>query len=101
MSERAIADPSQHGWVEVDGKWKWDVASGGGGESYDDTEVRGLIATNASAISTNVSDISGNSGRIDALEAGGGGGGDSLWTDNGDGTISYSGTAKATDFIAG
>lgn len=93
MSERAIADPSQHGWTEVDGKWKWDVASGGGGDSYDDTEVRGLIATNAS-------DISGNSGRIDALEAGGGGG-SGLWTDNGDGTISYSGTAKAADFIAG
>ena len=95
MSERAIADPSQHGWVDAgDGKWMWD-SSGGGGESYDDTEVRGLIATNASA-------ISGNSNRIDALESGGGsGGGDSLWTDNGDGSISYSGIAKATDFIAG
>ena len=100
MSERAIADPSQHGWVEVDGKWKWDAASGGGGESYDDAELRGLISTNASAISTNASGISDNSDRIDALESSGGsGGGDSLWTANGDGTISYSGIAKANDFL--
>ena len=96
MSERAIADPSQHGWVEVDGKWMWD-SSGGGGESYNDTEVRGLIAANTSAISANTSDISDNSGRIDALENAGGG---SLWTDNGDGSISYSGVAKASDFVA-
>ena len=88
MSERAIADPSQHGWTEVDGKWMW--GGSGGGSGYDDAEVRGLIAANTSAISD-------NSGRIDALESAGGG---SLWTDNGDGSISYSGTAKATDFIA-
>ena len=93
MSERAIADPSQHGWVEVDGKWMWD-SSGGGGESYNDTEVRGLIAANTS-------DISGNSDRIDALEAGGGGGGgDSLWTEESPGVISYSGTVRATDVVA-
>jgi len=86
MSERAIADPTEHGWVDAGGgKWVWG-ASGGSGGSYDDAEVRGLISD--------------NSERIDALEAGGGGGGDSLWTDNGDGTISYSGTAKASDFIA-
>ena len=30
------------------------------------------------------------------VSAGGGGG---LWTDNGDGSISYSGTAKASDFV--
>lgn len=83
MSERAIADPTEHGWVDAGGgKWVWG-ASGGG--SYDDTEVRGLISD--------------NSDRIDALEASGGGG-SSLWTDNGDGTISYSGVAKASDFIA-
>ena len=95
MSERAIADPSEHGWTEVDGKWMW--GGSGGGSGYDDAEVRGLIAANTSAISDNASDISDNSGRIDALESAGGG---SLWTDNGDGSISYSGTAKATDFIA-
>ena len=87
MSERAISDPSQHGWVEVDGKWIW--GGSGGGSGYDDTEVRGLIATNASA-------ISGIDGRVTTLEGAGGG----LWTDNGDGSISYSGIAKATDMVA-
>ena len=47
MSERAIADPSQHGWTEVDGKWMWAAGLAGG---YDDAEVRGLIADNASDI---------------------------------------------------
>lgn len=67
MSERVINDPTVAGW-ELDpstGYWMWAAGSGGG--SYDDTEVRGLIAANAS-------EISANSGRIDALEAGGGGG---------------------------
>ena len=46
MSERAIADPSQHGWVEVDGKWKWDAASGGGGGgSIQDGDTEGQITT--------------------------------------------------------
>ena len=83
MSERAISDPAVAGWeLNPDtGYWMWAAS---GGASYDDTEVRGLISD--------------NSDRIDALEAGGGGGG--LWTDNGDGTISYSGVAKASDFIA-
>ena len=31
MSERIVNDPSQHGWVEVDGKWVW----GGSGNSGD------------------------------------------------------------------
>jgi hypothetical protein len=31
MNQRVIADPSQHGWVEVDGKWVWDAAGGGAG----------------------------------------------------------------------
>jgi hypothetical protein len=55
----------------------------GGGSGYDDTEVRGLISSNTS--------------RIVALEADSGGG---LWTDNGDGSISYSGIAKAADMVA-
>ena len=98
MSERAINDPTVAGWeLNPDtGYWMW-AAGSGGGSGYDDAEVRGLIAANTSAISANTSDISDNSGRIDALENAGGG---SLWTDNGDGSISYSGTAKATDFIA-
>ena len=97
MSERAINDPTVAGWeLNPDtGYWMWAAGSGGG---YDDAEVRGLIATNTSDIATNALGVSGNSGRLDALEAGGGGGG--LWTDNGDGTISYSGVAKASDFVA-
>ena len=168
MSERAIADPSQHGWVEVDGKWKWDVASGGGGSIQDgdsvgdvtvwdgaewvpndDLQVRdGFIEMLGNRISAYLGnggteaaisfkeqdgteairmysdevgnlnfwdgvngilrmqmDVNGDMrvhGRVfsNGVELGGGGGGDSLWTDNGDGSISYSGTAKATDFVA-
>ena len=95
MSERAIADPTEHGWVDAGGgKWMW--AGSGGGTGYDDTEVRNLIADNTAAISANASDISGIDARVTTLEGAGGG----LWTDNGDGTISYSGVAKASDFIA-
>ena len=42
MSERAISDPSQHGWVEVDGKWVWGVESGG---SIQDGDTEGQITT--------------------------------------------------------
>ena len=85
MTERAIADPTEHGWVDAGGgKWVW------GGTGYDDTEIRGLIADNATA-------ISGIDARVTTLEGDSGGGG--LWTDNGDGTISFSGTAKAYDFV--
>ena len=31
MSERIVTDPSQHGWVEEDGKWVWDASGGGAG----------------------------------------------------------------------
>ena len=31
MSERIVNDPSQHGWVEVDGKWMWGGSGGGSG----------------------------------------------------------------------
>jgi len=50
MSERIVSDPSQHGWVEEDGKWVWDGQSqsslwtdeGNGSISYDGTvEVNG------------------------------------------------------------
>ena len=66
MSERAISDPTEHGWTEVDGKWMW--GGSGGGTGYDDTEVRGLIADNAAAIATNASDISGIDARVTSLE---------------------------------
>jgi hypothetical protein len=71
MSERVINDPTVAGWeLNPDtGYWMWAAGSGG----YDDTEIRGLIADNTAGIATNASNISGNSSRIDALEAGGGG----------------------------
>jgi len=31
MSERIVNDPSQHGWVEEDGKWVWAGSGGSGG----------------------------------------------------------------------
>ena len=41
MSERIVSDPSQHGWIEVNGKWVWD-ASGG---SIQDGDTEGQITT--------------------------------------------------------
>ena len=47
MSERIVDNPANHGWLDIGGgKWKW----AGTGTSYDDTEIRGLIADNASDI---------------------------------------------------
>jgi hypothetical protein len=46
MNQRVIADPSQHGWVEADGKWVWDAASGGSsGGSIQDGDTEGQITT--------------------------------------------------------
>ena len=46
MSERAIADPSQHGWTEVDGKWMWaGSGSGSGNGSIQDGDTEGQITT--------------------------------------------------------
>ena len=54
MTERVVDNPANHGWVDAGGgKWKW----AGTGADYDDTEIRGLIADNASGISQNASDI--------------------------------------------
>lgn len=44
MSERAISDPTEHGWVEVDGKWMWG-GSGGGSGSIQDGNTTGQITT--------------------------------------------------------
>ena len=92
MAERIVSDPSQHGWVEVNGKWMWG-ASGGSGGSYDDTEVRGLISANTTA-------ISGLDSRVTALESAGGGGGGGFWVEESPGVIKYTGIAKATDVVA-
>lgn len=96
MSERAISDPTEHGWKEVDGKWMW--GGSGGGSGYDDAELRGLISANAS-------DISDIDARVGALEADTGGSyiaGNGI-TINGNEikmSGSYSGNLTATDFIA-
>jgi hypothetical protein len=82
---------------------------GQGGDNTGD-----LIINNASATNTKFYTDSQERMRIDAdgnvnitgklfingEEVTAGGGGDSLWTDNGDGTISSAKTAKAPDFIA-
>ena len=84
MSKRVISDPTVAGWElnPATGYWMW-AAGSGGGDSYDDTEVRGMIAD--------------NSGRIDALEADSGG--DSFWVEESPGVIKYTGTAKANTLI--
>lgn len=108
MSERVVDNPANHGWVDAGGgKWKWS----GTGTSYDDTEIRGLISDNATAISDNATAISDNAtaisvlggdiavidGRITALEDNTGG---SFWVEESPGVIKYTGTAKATDVVA-
>ena len=42
MSERIVNDPSQHGWVEEDGKWVWDGQSAG---SIEDGDTEGQVTT--------------------------------------------------------
>ena len=184
MSERIVNDPSQHGWVEVDGKWMWG-ASGGSGGSIQDGDTEGQITTwdgtewtpegvvvvsdgnvgigsaplalsgtrtyvdgqatgggfeihsggtrqaqmYSSADGTvNIGSftdqplniIAGggtritvdSNGRVDitgklfvngqeVTGGGGGGGGDSFWVEESPGVIKYTGTAKATDVVAG
>ena len=52
MSERAITDPSQHGWVDAgDGKWMWGGSGGGdagGGSITDGTEEGQVTRWNGS-----------------------------------------------------
>ena len=44
MSERVVDDPSQHGWVEENGKWVWGGSggTGGGGESLWSENAEGI-----------------------------------------------------------
>lgn len=44
--------------------------------------------------------VSSNTSRISALEAGGGGGGDSFWTSTGPNEITYNGTIVVEDAVA-
>ena len=47
MSERAIADPTEHGWVDAGGgKWVWGGSGGGSGNgSIQDGDTEGQITT--------------------------------------------------------
>ena len=47
MSERAISDPTEHGWVDAgDGKWMWGGSGGGSGNgSIQDGDTEGQITT--------------------------------------------------------
>jgi len=97
MSERVITDPSQHGWVEVDGKWVWDAESGGGagaGMVISETEptdkaegMQWLNPTNGLVLFWDDEKWLQMPGGVDGAD--GADGADGLWTDNG-GSISYS-----------
>jgi hypothetical protein len=95
MNERVITDPSQHGWVEVDGKWVWDAASGGGagaGMVISETEptdkaegMQWLNPTNGLVLFWDDEKWL----QMPTTGAAGKDGVDGLWTDNGDTSISY------------
>lgn len=96
MSERIVSDPSQHGWVEVDGKWVWDASGSGGagaGMVISETEptdkVEGMQWLNPTTGLVLFWDgekwleMPGGKDGADGKD-----GVDGLWTDNG-GSISY------------
>ena len=98
MNQRVIADPSQHGWVEVDGKWVWDADGGAGaGMVISETEptdpVEGMQWLNPNTglvlfwddskwLQMPTTGAAGKDG-VDGV--------DGLWTDEGDGLISFIG----------
>jgi len=46
MSERAISDPTEHGWVDAGGgKWMWGGSGGGSGSPIQDGDTEGQITT--------------------------------------------------------
>ena len=104
MSERIVNDPSQHGWVEVNGKWMWG-ASGGGSDlsnyyTKSESDGRYLQSETDPTVPDHVKSIS--TADIDKWNnppSGGGGGG--FWVEETPGVIKYNGTAKATDLVAG
>ena len=100
MSERAISDPTEHGWKEVDGKWVWDASGGGAGagmvisETEPADKVEGMQWLNPTTglvlfwddekwLQMPTTGAAGKDG------ADGKDGVDGLWTDNGDTSISY------------
>ena len=98
MNQRVIADPSQHGWVEVDGKWVWDADGGAGaGMVISETEptdpVEGMQWLNPNTglvlfwddskwLQMPTTGAAGKDG-VDGV--------DGLWTDEGNDSISYDG----------
>jgi hypothetical protein len=109
MNQRVIADPSQHGWVEVDGKWVWNAESGGAGagmvisETEPTDKVEGMQWLNPTTglvlfwddekwLQMPTTGAAGKDG-VDGV--------DGLWTDNGNNTISYSGTVLVSQPDAG
>ena len=97
MSERIVNDPSQHGWIEVDGKWVWDASGGGAGagmvisETEPTDKVEGMQWLNPTTglvlfwddekwLQMPTTGAAGKDG-VDGV--------DGLWTDNGDTSISY------------
>ena len=120
MSQRIVADPSQHGWVEVNGKWMWG-ASGGGSDLSDyytksesdgrylqdsdlsdyytksESDGRYLQDETDPTVPDHVKSIStADINKWNNPPAGGGG----LWVEESPGVIKYAGTAKATDVVA-
>ena len=99
MSERIVNDPSQHGWIEEDGKWVWDAPGGGAGagmvisETEPTDKVEGMQWLNPTTglvlfwddekwLQMPTTGAAGKDG-VDGV--------DGLWTDNGDTRISYNG----------
>ena len=111
MSERIVSDPSQHGWVEVDGKWVWDASGGGAGagmvisDSEPADKVEGMQWLNPTTGLVLFWDdekwLQMPGGKDGADGADGTDGADGLWSDEGSNTISYSGTVLMSQLGAG
>ena len=67
---KLVPDPSQHGWVEVDGKWMWGASGGTLGEAPTDGLIYGRQ----------------NADWVEIVPA------DNFWTSTGANEITYSGT---------
>ena len=102
MSERIVSDPSQHGWVEVDGKWMWGASGGPDLSDYytkSESDGRYLQSETDPTVPDHVKSIS--TADIDKWNNPPSGGGDSFWVEESAGVIKYTGTVKATDVVAG
>lgn len=106
MSKRIVSDPSQHGWVEVDGKWVWGASGGSGagaGMVISETEptdkvegMQWLNPTTGLVLFWDDEKWLQMPGGVNGKD-----GVDGLWTDEGSNTISYSGTVLMSHPDAG